>query len=150
MESFQLHDPYSLFTAPEGAQPCEVYNFSVAAAYVGATYIGDGCSVPSPVYSRMLPSLPNISRLESSLNYSLEKNSSEGVALRVTFVVSCEFLMYLRCSCLSAPPCIVAASQLLSNVSCNWLCTSNTRTNIALKHHAATIKWCSCCQQFVR
>ena len=33
------------FTAPEGAPPCEVYNFSVTATYVGATYTGAGCSV---------------------------------------------------------------------------------------------------------
>ena len=35
------------FTAYEGGlwPPCEVYNFSVTAAYVGAIYSGDGCSV---------------------------------------------------------------------------------------------------------
>ena len=49
------------FTAPEGTPPCEVYNFSVTAtkSYVGATYTGAGCSVPSPVLSSMLPSLPD-------------------------------------------------------------------------------------------
>ena len=56
------------FRAPDSAPPCEVYNFSVTATPVGATYTGDGCSVPSPVLSRMLPSLPNISSLKSSLN----------------------------------------------------------------------------------
>ena len=57
---FSLRDTYFNFTAPEGAPPCEVYNFSVTATYVGATYTGAGCSVPSPVLSRMLPSLPDI------------------------------------------------------------------------------------------
>ena len=59
------------FTAPEGAPPCEIYNFSVTATYVGATYSGTGCSEPSPVLSRMLPSLPNSERLNSSLTYNL-------------------------------------------------------------------------------
>ena len=59
------------FTAPEGAPPCEVYNFSITATYVGAIYTGAGCSVPSPVISRMLPSLPNIERMNASLMYSL-------------------------------------------------------------------------------
>ena len=62
---------YYYFTAPEDAPLCEVYNFSVTATYVGATYTGAGCSIPSPVLSRMLPSLPNVDELESSLSYSL-------------------------------------------------------------------------------
>ena len=52
----QLHQPFYIFNAPDCAPPCEVYNFSVTATYVGATYTGAGCSVPSPVLSRMLPS----------------------------------------------------------------------------------------------
>ena len=74
------------FTAPEGAPPCEVYNFSVTATYVGATYTGAGCSVPSPVLSTMLPSLPNISRLESSLEFVLEKRSTDFI-VEVSFEV---------------------------------------------------------------
>ena len=73
VESFQSYESYYIFTTPEGAPPCEVYNFSVTTAYVGATYTCPGCSVPSQVLSRMLPSLPDISRLESSLNCSLKK-----------------------------------------------------------------------------
>ena len=76
-QMFVLYEPYYLFTAPEGAPPCEVYNFSVTATYVGATYTGAGCSVPSPVLSRMLPSLPNISRLESSLDFALKKLATD-------------------------------------------------------------------------
>ena len=70
---------YYHFTAPEGAPPCEVYNFSFTATYVGATYTGAGCSVPSPVISTMLPSLPNISQLESSIHYSLMKEGKEEI-----------------------------------------------------------------------
>ena len=85
-QSFPLDTPYLsyfTFTAPEGAPPCEVYNFSVTATYdiVGATYTGAGCSVPSPVLSRMLPSLPNVTKLESSLDYSLELKSG-GITLK--------------------------------------------------------------------
>ena len=82
-----LNDSYYHFTAPEGAPPCEVYNFSVTATYVGATYTGAGCSVPSPVLSTMLPSLPSIDRLESSLNFVLSKKSG-GLSLHVSFKVS--------------------------------------------------------------
>ena len=69
------------FTAPEGAPPCEIYNFSVTATYIGATNTayGAGCSVSSPVLSTMLPSLPNISQLESSIRYSLRKEGMEEI-----------------------------------------------------------------------
>ena len=70
-----LNESYYHFTAPEGAPPCEVYNFSVTATHVGATYTGAGCSVPSPLLSTMLPSLPNISQLDSSLEFVVEKGS---------------------------------------------------------------------------
>ena len=87
-----LNGSYYYFTAPEGAPPCEVYNFSVTATYVGATYTGAGCSVPSPVLSRMLPSLPDVERLESSLTYHLVQQA--GVfTLNVTFEVSCHILI---------------------------------------------------------
>ena len=105
-ESFQLYEPYYLFTALDGAPPCEVYNFSVTATYVGATYTGAGCSVSSTVLSRMLPSLPDISRLESSLNYSLKKESNGGVTMKVIFMVSCYCVIcsaVLQCSQLYAP-----------------------------------------------
>ena len=76
-----------MMSSPEVARPCEVYNFSVTATYVGATYTGDGCSVPSPVLSRMLPSLPNITRLESSVTFSLV-NVLGDIVLSVLFEVS--------------------------------------------------------------
>ena len=90
-QSFSLDTPYLsyfTFTAPEDAPPCEVYNFSVTATYdiVGATYTGAGCSVPSPVLSRMLPSLPNVAKLESSLDYSLELKSG-GITLKLLVAV---------------------------------------------------------------
>ena len=82
-------EPHHIFTAPEGAPACEVYNFSVTAFYIGAIYTGAGCSVPSPTLSQMLPSLPNISRLESSLDYVLEKQSTS-FAVEVSFEVCCQ------------------------------------------------------------
>ena len=88
-DSVSLNEPHYNFTAPEGAPPCEVYNFSVTATYVGATYTGAGCSVPSPVLSTMLPSLPSIDRLESSLNFVLNKKfGHSGLSLQVSFEVS--------------------------------------------------------------
>ena len=84
----EIVEPNFTFQAPGGAPPCEIYNFTVTGVYVGATYIGDGCSVPSPVLSIMLPSLPNISGIESSLHYMLEKTSTVGFVLKVSFMVS--------------------------------------------------------------
>ena len=79
------------FTAPEGASHCQVYNFSVITTYivdVGATYTGAGCSVPSPVLSVTLPSLPSISLLESSLNFVLSKKSAVAdFSLQISFKV---------------------------------------------------------------
>ena len=85
--TFTPQEPYHTFTAPEGASPCEIYNFSVTATYVGATYTGAGCSVPSHVLSTMLPSLPDISNLRSSRNFSLIKQTGE-VVLTVYFQVN--------------------------------------------------------------
>jgi hypothetical protein len=92
---FNPQETYHHFTAPEGAPPCEVYNFSVTATYVGATYTGVGCSVPSPVLSTTLPSLPkfNIGDLQSSYNFSLEKQAGEAV-LTVYFQVNVLFGFY--------------------------------------------------------
>ena len=84
----RLSEPYFLFIAPEDAPPCEVYNFSVTATYVGATYTGAGCSVPSPVLSTMLPSLPDITPVESSIQYALIKQAMK-INITVTFEVSC-------------------------------------------------------------
>ena len=89
---FQLSDTYHVFTAPDNTPPCEVYNFSVTATPVGATtYTGDGCSAPGPMLSRMLPSLPDIDKLESSLNYSPIKAVNKAgtvTVLTATFIVS--------------------------------------------------------------
>ena len=86
-QSFQLNDTSYIFTAPEGSNPCDVYNFSVAATYIGAIYTGAGCSEPSEMYSVMLPSLPDIENVESTIYYSVEKRFAEGVSLNVQFEV---------------------------------------------------------------
>ena len=84
----EIHEPYFVFQEPGGAPPCEVYNFTVTGLYLGATYTGSGCSVPSPVLSIMLPSLPNVSSTESSLDYTLKKKSTMDFVFRVSFMVS--------------------------------------------------------------
>ena len=95
LQLFQVQEPFLVYTAhdPEDPPPCEIYNFSVTATYIGAMYTGAGCSVPSPVISRMLPSLPDISRLESTLKYSASADS-QGVTLTVSFMVSCCHVIY--------------------------------------------------------
>ena len=88
LQSYQPFMYNILFAAHKGAPPCEIYNFSVTATYGGATYTGAACSVPSPVLSRMLPSLPDNRRLESSLEYSLEKEPDRNIILNASFMVS--------------------------------------------------------------
>ena len=87
---YQLPVSSFMFKAPKGAPPCEVYNFSVSATYmyVGATYTGVDCSLHSQVFSRMLPSLPDIVRLNSSLNYSLERQRSGATTMTISILVS--------------------------------------------------------------
>ena len=95
----------AVFTAPEGAPPCGVYNFSVTATYdlPGAIYYtGTGCGVPSPLLSMMLPSLPDKKRLELAVKHLLKKESvmqHNIVRLRVNLLVSSNKL-FMYCGCL--------------------------------------------------
>ena len=82
-----LNSTFYPFTAPEDAPLCEVYNFSVTATYVGATYTGAGCSVPSPVLSTMLPSLSDTDKLERTIQFTLAKPFDE-LILNISFEVS--------------------------------------------------------------
>lgn len=87
----ELDERSYVFSSPDGTPPCEIYNISVLATYheiAGVTYTGPGCSVSTRVLQRMLPSLPDISKLESSLTYTLKKDSSGNVTLRLFFSVS--------------------------------------------------------------
>ena len=96
-QRLQLYEPFYLFTAPEGAPPCEIYNFSVTATYdVGATYTGADCSVPSPVLSIMLPSLPDIDMLESSMDYSLKILPGKKVILSISYQVGITLAVQCR------------------------------------------------------
>ena len=81
-----INDSHYIFKAPQGSPPCQVYNFSVTATPLGATYTGDGCSV-SGFNQTMLPSLPDITALELSLTHSLIKRG-KNVSLTVMFDVS--------------------------------------------------------------
>ena len=81
-----INESHYIFKAPQGSPPCQVYNFSVSATPLGATYTGDGCSVPG-FNQTMLPSLPDITALELSLNHSLIKRGNN-VSLTVMFDVS--------------------------------------------------------------
>lgn len=92
-----VQEPFYVFTRPEGASDCEVYNFSVIAnySYAGAIYTGAGCHIHSPVLSMMLPSLPDIQDLESSLSYSLKKLLTGRVLLTVSHSVSCSLCVMI-------------------------------------------------------
>ena len=91
-EVISLNKSSYYFTAPEGAPFCEVYNFSVTATHTGAKA---DCSLPSPILSRMLPHLPDIDQVESSLTYSLTKYPNKGIILLVSFKVG---LLNRQCS----------------------------------------------------
>ena len=78
----RTHESSLVFSAPEGALPCEAYNFSVTANYVGATYTGANCSIPEQVLNRMLPSLPDIGNIVPSL-----EKTFDGVILKVSLEV---------------------------------------------------------------
>ena len=82
--------PGCIFNASKGVPPCALYNFTATAIYGGtrANYNGAGCSVHGTVVNIMLPSLPDISKMESSLDYVLEKMSTTGFELQVSFLVS--------------------------------------------------------------
>ena len=91
--SFQQSEPKFNFSAPDDAPPCEIYTFSVTATPDGANYTGDGCSVSSGVLTMMLPSLPDITPLESSLNYTLASVIGNRFQLKAFFMVR-GLLMY--------------------------------------------------------
>ena len=84
-----LNESYYHFTAPEDPPLCQLYNFSVTTTYIGATYTGAGCSVPSPVISTMLPSLTDVDQVQSSLSYLLTKQPNGSLALQILLTVSC-------------------------------------------------------------
>ena len=89
-----LNESNYYFTALEDAPPCEVYNFSVTAHYVSATYIGAGCNVPSAVLSTMLPSLPDVTYMSDTFSYHLVK-MSQGLTLSIYFEVSYKILFLI-------------------------------------------------------
>ena len=82
-----LTEPHCYHSIPESTPPCQVFNFSVTATPVSATYTGDGCSLVSSVDSWMLPSLPDITSLESSLYHALQDNFGAGFQLKVLIMV---------------------------------------------------------------
>ena len=90
---FQQNEMSHVYDAPQGSPPCEFYNFSVTATYVGTmtTYTGADCNAHSELFNVMLPSLPDIGRMESSLDYVLEKKPTTGFELLVSFMVSSQF-----------------------------------------------------------
>ncbi len=69
------------FTMEGDPSSCDVYTFQITA-------LNDaGASDPSEIITRSLPSLPDISQVEDSLQHSLV-NTEDGITLNVTFDVS--------------------------------------------------------------
>jgi hypothetical protein len=87
----QLHESLEssfLFIASDDAPPCEVYGFNATFDSVGATALTSGVAGCSVVFSRMIPSLPNKQGLESSLNYSIEREDANTVSIVISIKVS--------------------------------------------------------------
>ena len=80
-----IEDQHYIFTV-EDSTPCDVYSFQVMATNEA------GSSDPSEVITRTIPTLPDISQVEESLHYSLEK-IEDGVVMNATFSVSIIFLL---------------------------------------------------------
>ena len=74
-----IQDQHYIFTL-EDSTSCDVYSFQVTAVN------GAGTGTPSEIITRSLPSLPDISPVQDSLQHSLVRTAS-GVTLSVTFNV---------------------------------------------------------------
>ena len=79
MEVSGIQDQHYIFSIENNAS-CDVYSFQVTAMN------GAGRSTPSQIIRRRVPSLPDISPVQDSLQHSLVRTAS-GVALSVTFNV---------------------------------------------------------------
>ena len=87
MEVSGIQDKHYIFTL-EDSTLCDVYSFQVTAVN------GAGTGTPSENIIRSLPSLPDISPVQDSLQHSLVRTAS-GVTLSVTFNVH---VCYHACS----------------------------------------------------
>ena len=88
MEVSGIQDQHYIFTL-EDSTSCDVYSFQVTAVNGAGTNSSD-------IITRSLPSLPDISPVQDSLQHSLLRTES-GVSLSVTFNV-CVIIKMLRVS----------------------------------------------------
>ena len=79
MEVSGIQDQHYILTL-EDSTSCDVYSFQVTAVN------GAGTGTPSEIITRSLPSLPDISPVQDSLQHSLVRTAS-GVTLSVSFNV---------------------------------------------------------------
>ena len=83
-ESFVNRTFYE-FSSDEDDSPCSNFTFSLSSNLSSPIHSGN-CVSQSNVVQRPLPSLPNITSLESSLTYSLSKQPGR-IVLTVSFLV---------------------------------------------------------------
>ena len=77
MEASGIQDQHYIFTL-EDSTSCDVYSFQVTAVN------GAGTGTPSEIITKSLPSLPDISQVQGSLQQFLTK-TTEGIILEITF-----------------------------------------------------------------
>ena len=80
MEVSGIRDQHYIFTL-EDSTSCDVYSFQVTAMN------GAGTGTPSQIITRSLPSLPDISPVQDSLQHSLVRTASGVTLMTVTFNV---------------------------------------------------------------
>ena len=85
---------YYEFSSNEDKSSCTNFTFSLSSNLSSPIHNGN-CVSQSNTVQRPLPSLPNITSLESSLSYSLSKQPGQGgVVLNVSFLVSLALFKY--------------------------------------------------------
>lgn len=117
IDELQLINSYYEFTdSIEDSASCTVFTFTVSTTVLN--YIDNGnCISESIPVRRSLPSLPNITLLETSVESSLSKNG-DSVVLRTSFIVStlafflstCKYLYISYCPFAYYYISIIAAS----------------------------------------
>ena len=85
-QTFTLNESFYIFISKEDNSSCAVFNFSVLTSFTSSIHSGS-CISESNAVQTMLPSLPNITFLESSINVSLARGVGS-VILSVYFLVS--------------------------------------------------------------
>ena len=85
-QTFSLNESFYVFTSKEDNFSCAVFNFSLLTSFTSSIHSGN-CISESNAVQTILPSLPDITLLESSINVTLARGEGSFI-LSVSFLVS--------------------------------------------------------------